>query len=356
MSIRIFAISSLLVLFTINCAEAKQQVVDYIEVPVIYATSRTPVEVDGKTVQFDRSRNYEHADLGVSYGVVKVTIAADHAMTSEQKEMGCKSSSKKAMKHPKLEPLKHENDFMTYLSDRQKQKQSEMCVFVHGYNNSFDAAAASAARLELSLGRPVIMFSWPSQFKTKAYVVDECNAEWSLRPFQVFMQHVEDSVGPQYLMTVSHSMGNRLINWYLQSRNDKNNEQPVHYKEVVLTSPDIDRATFKNYFYKITNNTDKVRVYISAKDLPLRLSKVIHGNERAGSARVEENLRWQIPSNLPKTQVVDFTTVDSGWLGHSIQYDIISAMHSTDKPGDGLEMVEDSKIKGNFVRILRPGK
>jgi esterase/lipase superfamily enzyme len=327
-------------------AQAKERV-EYIQVPIMFATSRKP---DTKNANYGPGRDLSHDDHGVQYGVVRVTVPTTHMMDQQLRDLGCKPSSKKQLKISSIDKLPHEEEFVDKLSALES-KPTEVCLFVHGYNNSFVAGASSAAQLQIALKEPVILFSWPSQSKVGAYVVDECNAEWSLRPFQLLMQKVETAIGPSNVMTVSHSMGNRLINWYLQSRSDKNDGKPVHFKEVVLTSPDVDRATFKNYFYKIADNADKVRLYASSKDIPLRLSKTLHGNGRAGSASVEEELRWQIPSNLPRTQVIDFTHVDSGWLGHSIQFDIISSMHKTNTPGDGLKIVEDPTYKGDFVRI-----
>jgi len=209
----------------------------------------------------------------------------------------------------------------------------------------------AAGQLELSLREPVVLFSWPSQAKLKAYTVDECNAEWSLRPFQVFMQGMERKLDPDSIMTVSHSMGNRLLNWYLQSRFDKNDGTPPHFREIVLTSPDIDRATFKNYFFKIVDNADKTRVYISSKDVPLRFSRAVHGAYRAGSAEVPQVMHWEFPGNIKGAQTINFTNVDSGFLGHSIQYDIIASMHRNDTPGLGLHLEEDKSFKGDYVVV-----
>jgi esterase/lipase superfamily enzyme len=329
-------------------ALSSEKHVEYMQVPVLYATTRAP---ESTIRHYGPARDFSQVDHGIEYGVVTVTIPTTHSIDQELRDLGCNLSTKKQTKFSSVEKLQHETDFVDKLIALENRKPSEVCLFVHGYNNSFVGAAGSAAQLQIALKEPVILFSWPSQSKIGAYVVDECNAEWSLRPFQLLMQSVEKAVEPSSMITVSHSMGNRLINWYMQSRSDKNDGKPIHYKEIVLTSPDVDRGTFKNYFYKIADNADRVRLYCSCRDIPLRLSKALHGNGRAGSAAVEAELKWQVPSNLPRTQVVDFSAVDSGWLGHSIQYDIISSMHKNNSAGDTLRMVEDPAYKGNYVRI-----
>ncbi len=331
---------------------SKDQV--WMSVPVFYATSR---QYDKSIGMYSGRRSPEHADHGIEYGIVTSTIPAPDSVDSNNiniANLPMKSASKKDSKrHSQIEKLSRE-EFYKRLSDSTKStKFNETCLFVHGYNNSFEAAAKSAARLETALGEPVVLFSWPSGAKTKNYTVDECNAEWSARPFQIFVQNLEKQIGPENLMSVSHSMGNRLVNWYLQSRYDAANRQPKHLKEIVLTSPDIDRGTFKNYFYKIANNGDRVRLYISEKDLPLRLSKFVHGAPRTGAGLTKEENKWDMPGNITPTQTINFTDVDDSRIGHSIQYRLIGSMHRTDTPGEGLKLEQDKEYKGEYLRVLR---
>ena len=50
----------------------------------------------------------------------------------------------------------------------------EAFVFVHGYNVSFEDAAYRTAQMafDLEFNGPAIMFSWPSQARTEAYLAD----------------------------------------------------------------------------------------------------------------------------------------------------------------------------------------
>lgn len=321
-------------------------------VPVFYATSR---QFDEKNNCYSGRRSPEHDPI--EYGVATCVIPTATAIEPDVSAIAYlnrKDATKKESKLPvKLEKLSRDEFYKRVLEATGSTSFKETCLFVHGYNNGFDDAAKSAARLELALKEPVVLFSWPSAHKTKDYTVDECNAEWSTRSFQVFTQGLEKQVGPENLISVSHSMGNRLVNWYLQSRYDKANQEPKHFKEIVLTSPDIDRATFKNYFYKIANNSDKVRLYISDKDLPLRLSKFVHGSPRTGAGLTKEENKWDMPGNITPTQTVNFTEVDDSNIGHSIQYKVIGSMHRTNTPGEGLSLVQDRDYKGDYVKVLR---
>lgn len=332
---------------------AAEKAASWVSVPVFFATTRQPV--DGKS-EYSGARNLGKGDQGVEYGIVTVTIPTESASELDKASMvklGWKESEKKKRKDVKIEKLSRDEFFRALQGRHQSTQYQETCVFIHGYNNKFEGAAGSAARLELSLKEPVVLFSWPSAGKLRNYTVDECNAEWSVRPFQVFMQGMEKYFESKHLMTVSHSMGNRLVNWYLQSRFDKSNAAPVKFSEIVLTSPDIDRATFKNYFYKLAANGEKTRIFVSAKDVPLRLSKYVHGSPRTGADLTKGENKWDMPGNIEGTQSVNFTAIDSGKIGHSIQYKVIGAMHRDGKPGAGMILEEDRTFKGDYVLIRR---
>lgn len=336
------------------CASKEAQ---WLSVPVFYATSR---QFDKDHASYSGRRSPEHENHGIEYGIVTTVIPVSstgsttiNAISNLPRSNASKKDSKLA---PRLEKLGRDEFFKRVAEASKSTKFNEACLFVHGYNNSFEGAAKSAARLENALDEPVVLFSWPSAAKTRDYTVDECNAEWSARPFQIFVQGLEKEVGSENLMTVSHSMGNRLVNWYLQSRYDKANQEPKHLKEIVLTSPDIDRGTFKNYFYKVANNGDKVRLYISDKDLPLRLSKFVHGSPRMGAGLTKDENKWALPGNITPTQTVNFTEVDDSKIGHSIQYSLIGSMHRTNTPGDGLKLLPDKDFKGDYVKVLKDSK
>ncbi len=125
------------------------------------------------------------------------------------------------------------------------------------------------------------------------------------------------------------------------------------FSEVVLTSPDIDRATFKNYFYKVAANGEKTRIFVSSKDIPLRLSKFVHGSPRTGADLTVNENKWDMPGNIEGTQSVNFTDVDLGVIGHSIQYKVIGSMHRDGKPGDGLSLEADKTFKGDYLWVRK---
>jgi esterase/lipase superfamily enzyme len=159
-------------------------------------------------------------------------------------------------------------------------------------------------------------------------------------------------------MTVSHSMGNRIVFWYLQSRYDSNQGEPSKYSEVVLASPDTDRATSKNYLYKISHNALKTRIYVSAHDEPLKLSrKLLHGGYgRLGDGRAEDgqSIRWEHPGSAANVEMINFTVLDRmKLLGHSLQVPLIVNMHKHNEPGPGLSLKDDERFKGRYRYVIK---
>jgi esterase/lipase superfamily enzyme len=243
----------------------------------------------------------------------------------------------------------------------------EIIIFVHGYNQKFKQAIKCGAILSDDAKIPVVVFDWVSVGKLFGYNTDECNVEWSVRHFQLLMQslvqhkecdgEVKGLFPAQAITTVSHSMGNRIVYWYLQSRYDnlytKCAANIDRYKEVVLTSPDVDRMTFKSYFYKVAGNASKVRIYISGRDKPLRLSRFLHGGYgRVGSCDPEtkQELRWELPGTIEGTETINFTDLDDKYIGHTIQSKLIADMHNNQTLSeDGLYLEEDPVARGYFI-------
>lgn len=79
----------------------------------------------------------------------------------------------------------------------------------------------------------------------------------------------------------------------------------------------------------------------------------MHGSPRTGADLTKDENKWDMPGNIEETQSINFTDVDSGAIGHSIQYKIIGSMHRDGKPGDGLSLEEDKTFKGDYVRVQR---
>lgn len=292
---------------------------------VFYATNR---QDDGKSYGIKRGSHGEH---GVSYAIFE--------------------NGGEAKGSTKFRRLSRDEFFNQILHAVERNAHHECCVFVHGYNQNSRDACKHGQRLSEEFNEPIIVFDWISQHRINGYLQDECNAEWSLRHFQLVMQGLEKALSPSQIVMISHSMGNRLVTWYCDTRYDKSEEHPAHFNEIALTSPDVDRDTFKHYFFKLAANADKILIYVSRRDKALLASRVLHGYERVGESQGQPPITWTRPGVVEGMETIDFSCLDRGWMGHSIQYALIAKMHQHGVPGDGLQAVRDKDHK-SFVRIM----
>lgn len=178
----------------------------------------------------------------------------------------------------------------------ESKKKDRVFVFVHGYNVSFERAALTTAKLALDagLGRDFapVFFSWPSngdmiltktsdnEFKL-AYQDDEVKAEAAeaSAAFREFLALVNEGARGKKLTIVVHSMGHRFLT------KEKNLEflAGLNLDSVVSAGGDCDRALFQDRIKKLkkkgTNQMAAAVTVYTSLDAPLKLSKLLHGNQ-----------------------------------------------------------------------------
>lgn len=329
-----------------------------IEMPVFYVTDRQR-EGGNLDPAYNCKRRYAE---GVEYGQCQVTVPSRNDASGHY-NLGWRNKTLKTDKSVTSEIKSEYREPMMFFEEMlaKLRNADRVVLFVHGYNNGIDIAMQRAADLGLAFEAPVITYCWPSNEKTLSYIMDECNAEWSLLHFRKFLSELEGAVGDQKkIMIVGHSMGNRLVMWALNMRaelNQAKNQSTAKFCDLVLTSPDIDSGTFKNYASNVCSNASESWILISAKDKALGLSKRIHGRDRLGSSATSDNVDvdWRKPPEISGLKTVEFTAIDEGFIGHSIQTDLIKRLAISgveNKPEDSLFLKEESSGGYKWYRVL----
>ncbi len=340
---------------SITNAQASEWIPPSVDVPVYYVTNRQPETVKDKLI-YGKKRRYHNV---CSYGVERTLLshsAADQKVEGALWDMGWRGSNVRLGKTKpntaplakaiESQPIASKREFFARLKAATELSPSkQLVVFVHGFNNSFESAAESAARLEASFKSPVLLFSWPSQHETLKYTSDECNVEWSWPDFRILLRDLDEYIGAENIILVGHSMGNRLVMWSTVSRADLANNKPPKLKSLVLSSPDIDAGTLRAWSALMRTNSDSNWVFISHKDIPLRLSRGIHGQQRAGGIQKypkahDVDLEWKYPDIPYGFKSIDFSNVDNGPLGHSIPYPNIESISREGLPAEGFDLKE----------------
>jgi esterase/lipase superfamily enzyme len=202
-------------------------------------------------------------------------------------------------------------------------------IFVPGYLTTFAAAVRRAAQLanDLAFSGAAIAYSWPSEGRVASYARDENNAEWTVPHFQCLLASLR-RVGIETVHIIAHSMGARVAVNAVAG-------MPAHLRPCartfILAAPDIDRAIFIRLVDAMKASAEQITLYASSRDQALRVSKGIHGYERAGDAA---NLLV-----IDGIISIDASNVDTDLFGHgyfsnarSVVTDIYDAIRGNGPP------------------------
>lgn len=367
----------------------------YVRIPVLYMTDRSVLEDESHS--FGNQRNPETDSLYDVYcGTTSVSIENSRDKKSDEKREALGWTFAEKDDEPSHSFLDDKVSAWSNL-DRfaeeikkvcQKTGQNELCIFVHGFKNTFDGAAIKAARLSYAMEMPVILYSWPSRAKLFQYIVDTGNNEWSQEHFNRLEEKLYDLKKNHGIKVniVAHSMGNRLV-----IRSAPILEDKQLFDQVFLVDPDLDSQTFLHYVAryvhkKVLVNHGKLRILFSTKDNALPFAQRLFGGYtrlgQGADAILESffnpknmlpalidagknvldtdnfNFRWLLGAdNKDGTAAnlffkgidwIDFSVLDHGIIGHSIPYRLIANLTKTSTPGEGLELVDEEVAVANF--------
>ena len=197
----------------------------------------------------------------------------------------------------------------------------QVLVFIHGYSVSFESAARRVAQLCYDLqfrGIPVL-YSWPSTGRWYSYTVDEANVESTVADFLRFMALIRSLLPGGKVHLLAHSMGNRLLRDYVEQAKGEGEERAARLGEVIMAAPDVDAQVFRNTRPVAWETADHFTLYASSRDWPLRLSKLVHGYDRAGDSGDKLVI-------IDRVDAIDATRVGTSLFGHSYYCDAASIL------------------------------
>jgi esterase/lipase superfamily enzyme len=163
----------------------------------------------------------------------------------------------------------------------------DVLIYVHGYRESFESAAVSAARLSDGIRFKGVsgLFTWPSAAATFDYAYDRESAMWSRDAFEDLLKALAASPSAGRIYIVAHSMGTLLTLETLRMLRAEAGEGAMgRIGAVVLAAPDIDFDLFSNGVARLGPDVSKITVISATNDRALELSAAIAGGTRAGAA------------------------------------------------------------------------
>ncbi len=302
----------------VTSAEAEtEQNQTYKIVRVFYGTDRNDKGPSAGIHRYGTQRNYDQ-DKPFAYGVADVSIPRHH-------EPGELESPSIFRLEIRWNPERHvtllnvdrlEKDvFIQQLRDRvQSSADKEAFIFVHGYNVDFEYAARRTAQIAHDLrfdGAP-IFYSWPSRASKWAYTADETNVKWGTANLKRFIIDVVRRTGANRVHLIGHSMGTRALTEALIAvKKELTAKENAVLREIILAAPDIDADVFvRDIVPAMRDENRRITMYASSNDTALKISKQVHGNNRAGDLSA---LQF-IPEGI---DVIDASAVKTSFLGHS---------------------------------------
>eukprot|EP00752_Nemacystus_decipiens_P015727 g14040.t1 len=195
----------------------------------------------------------------------------------------------------------------------QQSIDKEITIYIHGFKNSFEEAALTAAELGLYSGGlgPFVLYSWPSYDSLFEYSHDRDSVRYTTAHARRFVELLANEIAAGRLSAskinlIAHSSGAEVVGSILRELGlmshtwtPKQRQQHWRIGEVLMVAPDISTDVARERILKedLRGMYDRLVVYTSTSDSALRwASSVLYRVTRIGSIR-EQNLteadrRW----------------------------------------------------------------
>jgi esterase/lipase superfamily enzyme len=194
--------------------------------------------------------------------------------------------------------------------ERIRAAHSDVVLFVHGFNYTFDESVETALRIVQRTRFPAtpVAYNWPSQGKVTAYGIDRDMSEWTIDHLTEFIRDLAVAVPEGFhLHIMAHSMGNGAVLLALARLNLADRR----LGQLILIAPDVDANIFKVMILR-AGPFQRRTLYVSNHDLALRAAGFLHsGTSRAGDATKQYVV-------VEGVDTVDMSPLSAGITGHSL--------------------------------------
>lgn len=154
------------------------------------------------------------------------------------------------------------------------EREREVTIFVHGFNNTFPRGLYRLAQLATDLALPGVAahYSWPSAGHTLGYVQDRDSALFARSGLEAMIAEVAEA-GARRIYLVAHSMGGMVAMETMRQMAIRGDRALLdRIAGVVLISPDLDVDLFRLQAREIGNLPHPFIIFGSRRDRALDLS------------------------------------------------------------------------------------
>lgn len=166
-----------------------------------------------------------------------------------------------------------------------KHDNGNNVVYIHGYSIDFERSCKRSAIFQRALGLDdrLLLFSWPADGNMLKYTWDESDLVWSVTYFTSILDEIVKRAEKRKVDVVAHSLGARGAVQALVRMAYRKTAEPI-INELILIAPDIDTEIFRQELPLLQKAVNRITVYVSHNDKPLKLSHEVHGYPRLGMA------------------------------------------------------------------------
>ena len=161
--------------------------------------------------------------------------------------------------------------------------QARPVLYLHGYNVGFARGCRRVSQFQQAINRDkrVILFSWPSDGNPARYTHDEADIGWSEAGLAAVLEQLQQRFGPGGFDVIAHSLGSRAALRVAAMLGAANPARPA-IGQLLFIASDVDAALFRHNLPAIRAAAQRVSVIANDQDLPLKLSRELHGEARLG--------------------------------------------------------------------------
>ncbi len=238
--------------------------------------------------------------------------------------------------------------FLQRIGARNKGRQGDLSIFVHGFNTNLAEAVFRQAQLSADANDPElddvsILFAWPSAGSISGYLADKATATASRDQLTDLLSMTVKARPSGEIALIAHSMGGWLTSEALRQLKLTGQQAVLDRLKVVLAAPDIDGIVFLAQMQKIGRMKKPMTILVSRDDLALSVSGFISLDQmRVGRIDINDP-RVQAGAKEVNIQIVDISGVKTDDTFKHNGFAALAAIYpemrkQSDKGGDALRL------------------
>ncbi|WP_413991268.1 alpha/beta hydrolase [Labrys okinawensis] len=200
-----------------------------------------------------------------------------------------------------------------------RSRNRNVLLFVHGFNNRFDAAVYRFAQIVHDSGTDAVpvLFTWPSAGELTAYGYDRDSATYSRTALEKTLDYLIQDKSVASVSILAHSMGNWVTLEALRQMAIRRGSIPKKVENVMLASADVDIDVFETQVADMGTQRPAFTVFVASDDRALEASKILwQSKSRLGdiNPNVQPYAGYMKAHNIDIVNLSDVKT--SGFIHH----------------------------------------